>query len=111
MSSTISAQTSPYPTDVEQKDGTRISILGKGTMHVSYSETLDGYVILLNSKKIYEYAVRGKNGDLKPGGVKARNEGERKPREIKYLRKVPKHLRYEGKKLEALMKDGTDVQN
>src|SRR5688572_25422785 len=56
-----------------QVDGSIINIVGVGTIAESYTETTDGYTIVLNKAGIYEYAKLTKSGDLVPGGVKANN--------------------------------------
>jgi hypothetical protein len=45
----------PYPVEITQPDGTKITIVLKGDEHLKWAETIDGYSILRNSKGIYEY--------------------------------------------------------
>ena len=84
---------SPYALIVEQSDGTQLEVMGKGNMNDPYTETLDGYTVLKNKEGIYEYAILGSRNRLVPGGIKANNAENRKPRERKYLKRTEKHLR------------------
>ena len=58
---------SPHSIEIIQPDNTIISIIGKGTMINSWTETLDGYSIVKNRDGIYEYAQEN-NGQLFPSG-------------------------------------------
>ena len=58
---------SPYAIDITQPDGTKISIIGKGSMKNSWTETLDGYSIVKNIDGVYEYAQKD-NNRLLPSG-------------------------------------------
>jgi len=89
---------------VEQSDGTSIDLVGKGNRIVSYAETTDGYTIVRNSMKVYDYAKLSEEGALVSSGIKARNVGHRSKYELKYLKDIKKHLRYEGEKLKELLK-------
>ena len=86
--------TSPYALRVNQPDGTQIDVMGKGNMHSPYTETLDGYTILKNKKKIYEYAIIGIKNELEPSGIKANNIEDRSKSEIKFLQTIDMHLRH-----------------
>jgi hypothetical protein len=85
--------TSPYSISIAQPDGTSLLIIGKGDMNEPYTETIDGYTILRNEDLVYEYAIIGKDGRLKPGGIKAKNEENRSKKEKRYLLSLEKHLR------------------
>lgn len=87
---------------VSQRDGSTLKIVGFGTTHVSYTETVDGYTVVRNNKGVYEYAEQTSNGDLEAGGVQAHNPGERKEDEKRYLSRMDKHLRYQPPKLDEL---------
>jgi hypothetical protein len=87
------SSTSPYSIWIEQPDGTRLEVIGKGNMNTPYTETVDGYTILLNKEGIYEYAILGNNGKLKPSGLQARNSENRSGKDKKFLKTLNKHLR------------------
>jgi hypothetical protein len=88
-----SSTTSPYALRIEQPDGTSIQILGKGNRQNPYTETIDGYTILRNDSKIYEYAISGSKGKLELSGVKANDPDQRKPEEVQFLKTIETHLR------------------
>ncbi|WOK09522.1 hypothetical protein RT717_12820 [Imperialibacter roseus] len=88
-----SSTTSPYALTIQQSDNTSIQILGKGNRQNPYTETIDGYTILRNESKIYEYAIPGSNGKLGLSGVKANDPDQRKPEEVQFLKTIETHLR------------------
>lgn len=92
-----SSSVSPYSVTVEQADGTKIDVIGKGNRNSPYTETLDGYTILRNNEKIFEYAITGKNNNLELSGIKARNAENRSKSDIRFLKKIDKHLRNSNK--------------
>ena len=98
-------QASPKAINVKQPDGTSIKVIGQGNMYVHYTETTDGYTLIKNEQGVYEYAVNDTTGNLLAGGIKAKNFKHRPALEVAYVKKIQKHLRYEGKKLEELTKD------
>ncbi len=69
--------------------------------YVSYTETVDGYTILLNSAGEWCYAVR-KGDDLVPSKVKVHEPVYREAAEIRFLEKLPRHLRYGPSKVAQL---------
>ncbi len=69
--------------------------------YISYTETVDGYTILLNEAGEWCYAIR-KGDDLVPSRVKVHEPGQRDEKEIRFLRKLPKHLRYGPSKIQEL---------
>ena len=89
----VGTSTSHYALSVEQADGTQIDIIGKGNMNSPYTETLDGYTILKNKERIYEYAIIGSKNELESSGIKANNTEDRSKREMKFLITIDKHLR------------------
>ncbi|MBC7912511.1 MAG: M6 family metalloprotease domain-containing protein [Pyrinomonadaceae bacterium] len=88
-----STPVSPYPITIQQKDGSYLSIIGKGTQLSSWTETLDGYSVIRNNE-IYEYASV-ENGKLVPSGVKASDRKLRPNSETKFLERTPKFLKSE----------------
>ncbi|MDQ4140535.1 MAG: hypothetical protein M3142_08410, partial [Bacteroidota bacterium] len=81
---------SPYPINVKQADGSTLTIVGKGGMLNSWTETTDGYSIV-KKNGIYEYATKV-SGKLVATGVAAKNLRERKSTETEFLKKQPKSL-------------------
>ena len=94
-STTINASptTSPYPLTIKQPDNTTIQVLGKGNIHNPYVETIDGFTLLKNEDKIYEYAVLGLEGQLELSGIKGHDPDKRTYQEKEFLKNIEKHLR------------------
>jgi len=88
----------PYPVSIIQPDGSKITILLKGDEHFHYTQTTDGFIITRNAKGIYEYADIDTSNEIKPSGVKAKNENERDAKDIQYIQALKK-----GKILERLL--------
>ncbi|PSR53062.1 hypothetical protein AHMF7605_05740 [Adhaeribacter arboris] len=84
-------QASPYPITVKQADGSSLTIIGKGNLLNSWTETVDGYT-LVHKNGNYEYANKVK-GKLVPTGIVARNAGDRKPADAAFLQKVVKSIK------------------
>lgn len=84
---------------LNQYDGTKLSIVGIQTKVAAYTETIDGYTIIINPFGFYEIAQINKAGELFPSGLVAKNPDERTKKESKKLKKIPLHLRYSGDKL------------
>ena len=82
---------SPYAIEITQPDHTKISIMGKGTMMNSWTETLDGYSIVKNKEGIYEYAQEN-NGQLFSSGFLVVENGQNLDKQ-NFLDKQAKHLR------------------
>ena len=82
---------SPYAIDITQPDGTKISIIGKGSMKNSWTETLDGYSIVKNIDGVYEYAQKN-NGQLVSSGFLVVENGQNLDKQ-NFLDKQDKHLR------------------
>jgi len=82
-----------------QADGSKVHIVCTGNFVLSYCETIDGYTVVVDAIGMYEYAKRGRKGDMVAVGMQAKDENQRTPEEMRYLKKVPKHLRYTGETL------------
>ncbi len=82
---------SPYAIEITQLDGTKISIIGKGSMKNSWTETLDGYSIVKNKDGVYEYAQMD-NNRLIPSGFLVREDKNNVDKQ-NFLDKQAKHLR------------------
>ncbi|MEI6049821.1 MAG: M6 family metalloprotease domain-containing protein [Bacteroidota bacterium] len=84
----------PYPIEIIQSDGTKITIILKGDEHVKWAQTVDGYSIMLNSKGVYEYAMPDSKNDMVPSGIKVRNLSERSSSDNQFLNRTNKGLTY-----------------
>jgi hypothetical protein len=89
-------------TVVKQFDGSRLHVTCNDNMYINYCETMDGYTIVLDKIGMFEYAKRGRHGDLVPSGTPAKDAEQRTDADKKALHRTQKHLRYTGSKLEAL---------
>lgn len=81
----FSCPASPYPLEILQNDGTKISVLGKGSEHMHYTTTLDNYILVKNKEGLFEYATLDKDMLLAPSGVRASNKENRKATELEFL--------------------------
>ncbi|MGZ8568176.1 MAG: hypothetical protein ACXWW0_02195 [Bacteroidia bacterium] len=104
----ISTETGSDTIPLRQMDGTVLHIIGVGTVFEAYTETIDGYTIVLAKDGFYYYAVPIKSGDLKPSDVRAKDPKQRSKKEKKKLKSLPKHLRFTGEKLEEIKKQQKD---
>jgi len=92
----------PYPIDYTQPDSSTITIQLFGDEFVSWRETADGYTLLFSKDGFLEYAEQNGNGDIKPSGVRARNELERTEAEKKFLDGLPKKLWFSPSQVKAM---------
>lgn len=80
----------PYPINIIQPDGSKITILLKGDEYFNYAQTTDGFIISRNTKGVYEYADIDTSNEIKPSGIKANNKKERDAKEIQYIQALQK---------------------
>jgi M6 family metalloprotease-like protein len=84
----------PYPVEITQPDGTKLTVILRGDEHTKWAQTVDGYSILRNGKGLFEYAVLDSRNDMIPSGILAKDQGKRSANEIQFLGKVNKGLLY-----------------
>ncbi len=84
----------PFPIEITQPDGTRITITLRGDEHLKWAQTTDGFSIMRNNKGIFEYTRLSTTFDMIPSGVQARNERERSGSDNQFLSHTPKGLTY-----------------
>lgn len=84
----------PYPVEINQPDGTKITVIQRGDEHVKWAQTVDGYSVMRNSRGVYEFAVLNIANDMIPSGVPAKNESDRNLKDIEFLSKTTKGLGY-----------------
>jgi len=92
----------PYPADYTLPDSSTITIQLFGDEFVSWRETADGYTLLFSKDGFLEYAEQDGDGDIKPSGVRARDERRRTAEEKKFLAGRSKKLRYSRSQIEAM---------
>jgi len=95
---------------LRQFDGSTLHIVCNGASFESYCETLDGYTLALDKIGIYEYAKSVKSGDLVANGTPAKDEDKRTPKEKRLVKRIKKHLRYTGDKLNELREKEKMIQ-
>jgi M6 family metalloprotease-like protein len=104
----------PFPVEITQPDGTKITIIQRGDEFVKWAQTVDGYSIMRNSNKIYEYVKLDANRDMVPSGIAVRNLSERSASDLQFLMNTPKGLTYSTsqmgmmKSISAIQKSGSE---
>ena len=78
---TWGAKAYPFPVQVQQADGTILTIRLHGDEHMNYATTTDG-VLLFSKDNNYYVATIDNNGNLKPSTILAHNAGLRTEEEI-----------------------------
>jgi len=89
----------PDPIDVEQPDGTMLTIVMSGDEFTHYSRTADGYTVMMDEKGFYRYANTNEEGDLVMSKVIARNPEIRGNHDINFLKTVAPGLQYSEKQV------------
>jgi len=84
----------PYPVEITQPDGSKLTVILKGDEHIKWAQTIDGYSILRNSKGVFEYAIKDAKGDIIPSGIRVSNIEKRSNAEVQLLHKTSKNLVY-----------------
>jgi len=77
----------PYPIEVSQPNGKKLTIRLHGDEWKHFRTTLDGFVIVQDKKGFYCYAKLDKKGNYAPTKVIANNVENRTKSEIKFLKK------------------------
>ena len=90
----------PFPIPFKQLDGSIVNIQLKGDEKVNWGETTDGYKLLNNGKKGWEYATLNGDGDLSTSGILAREVGKRTTKELTLLKKVSKDIHFSQKQIQ-----------
>ena len=84
----------PYPVQVNQPDGTTLTVILQGDENLSWAQSIDGYTLLYNAEGIYEYAILDNSGNLVRSGNKAHDISARAPSEKAFLQTVQKGIFY-----------------
>ncbi len=88
-----SVPAAPYPVVLDNGDGTKLTIYGKGDAFNAYTVTSDGFTVMKNPEGRYEYARLDKNGKLNPSGFLAKDQEFRLSQEKSFLFGTPKGIR------------------
>jgi len=84
----------PYPVDITQPDGSKLTIIQKGDERIKWAQTVDGYSIMRNSKGVFEYAILNSKNEMVPSGIKAKNQSDRNITDSQFLSKIKKGIAY-----------------
>ncbi len=98
------APANPNPIEYQQPDGTMLLFSLKGDEYIHWGETIDGYTLLSNKKGGYVYAKLNSNGDLVKTCKMAHQENKRTKKEVRFLKNIPKGLRYSDSQIEKMRK-------
>ncbi len=80
----------PELINYELPDGYMLDIYIRGDEHQHTALTPDGYYLVMNNRRYYEYACRNASGELISSGIIARNPADRNRKTIDYLNSVKK---------------------
>lgn len=93
------------PVTVMQADGTTITVYIRGDESTRWSETLDGYS-LLRKDGLFYYAVKNEKGEMVASDVRAHDQDARTRQEKRFLRKIPKKLRFSAEQVSRMRSRG-----
>ena len=94
----------PEPIVIHQKDGTQITVKQKGDEWHHFSETTDGYRLIKNDNRIFEYATISRKGDIIPSGIKANDPNERLKSEKEFVKSLPALSSFKKSEKQPLLK-------
>jgi len=105
---------SPWPIEVEQPDGSTLTVFTRGDEFQGWVETDDGFTVVQDKDTgAWEYAEEGEDGKLKSTGIKA-SRGETPPSHIKPHLKPPRDVEAEkefGKMLKKIKEEHKSKDN
>jgi len=90
----FAGQAYPHPMQVNQADGTVLTVILQGDERIKWAKTIDGYTLLYNDAGIYEYGKLDPSGNLIPSGMKANDIAKRTSSEISFLATTSKNIFY-----------------
>jgi M6 family metalloprotease-like protein len=99
----------PHPVEIQQPDGSKLTIVLKGDESFHWYETPDKYTLLRNEKGIFEYATLNKSKDLVPSGIAAKDVALRTASDKTFLSSTPTNLRYSASQL-AIMRQIEEIK-
>ena len=80
----------PYPVQVTQPDGTKLTVRIHGDEFFNYNTTVDGYTVVQNNTGYYVYATL-QNDVIVPTALIAHNENARTATEVNFLKGIKKY--------------------
>ncbi|HPI31526.1 MAG TPA: hypothetical protein PLS26_13480 [Bacteroidales bacterium] len=98
-------QASTKPIEYKQPDGTTTTILLKGDENIHWAETTDGYTLLSNPvSKGWEYGKKDCKANLVLSGKIAHNPDARGKKELRFLKKIDKGLKFSDAQIKERVK-------
>jgi len=97
----------PEPVEVQQPDGTPLTIMLSGDEFNHYVKTTDGFTLIQDEKGFYRYAEINEEGNLVMSNIQAGNPENRGRNERLFLRTIQPGLRYS----EAQVKEGQRLRS
>lgn len=88
ISQIYAVRATPFPITVSQPDGTELTIRLRGDEFFSYKTTIDGYLLVSDSKGVLTYAKSDENGRFTSTNVKVNNIGKRSLAEKSFISKL-----------------------
>lgn len=92
VSHVVAVPARPAPIDIQQPDGTMLTIKLVGDEREHWTTTTDGYQIMRNKSGVYEYTGFLKSGKVVSSGVKVNNVDSRSGNEVDYLKNKSKTI-------------------
>ncbi len=80
----------PYPIEVVQPDGEKLTVYLRGDERQHFYTTLDGYKIVKNKKGVFCFAKLNCKKQIVASKHRAYNAENRKPCTLRYLKKMDK---------------------
>jgi len=80
----------PYPVEITQPDGSKLTVKLQGDEFHHYKTTIDGIQILKNVKGYQTYANVNAQGELIPSDIIAKNPAERSNSDIQFINAINK---------------------
>jgi M6 family metalloprotease-like protein len=97
----LAVPANPNPIEIEQPNGSKITIILKGDERVKWAETEDGYSLLRGKDGFWEYAAKAENGDMIASGIRVMSGLTKSATTVG----IPKYLRFSKAQVEAALAD------
>lgn len=88
INNTFAVTADPNPVEYRQPDGSTITLLLKGDEFIHWATTTDGYTMMTNKARLYEYATLDASGRLVFSGIQAHNPSARGAAENAFLNSI-----------------------
>lgn len=92
----------PHATTTKQSNGKTITYFIYGDEYVSWSKTLDGYMIMPLENGDFVYAIQDTKGNMIPSSVLASNSDNRGKSEVEFLQTLKKDVFYSTTQIQTM---------